>query len=295
MREKDLRNKRNSFIGKFYNNTFLIILFFTVAFLISVNNPFGGEPVTNEIMMVFSFVSFLFSILSGFFVSALWNRYTDIRELTSIEAARLEDLYETIKVGSDDMAKRIADKIDKYIIKALEYDIHKYQETISEEYHTLYKELEKLEEENLSTAVKNNALSVFAKFTDCRKEILSKGKDNLGKLHWITILMLAFITAALWIFIQFEGIFGILVGTILLFSILAVITILYDLNNLTWGEERIDIEIFERVYDIIDKPRYYPEEVLNEVTMPSGIKEYRVGILKNPDTHERTIKKVIRE
>lgn len=87
--------------------------------------------VTDQIKMIFSFVSFLFGILSGFFIASLWDRFTKIRKLTSIESASLENLYKFFELADKEVARKVAKKIDKYIIKSLEYDLHKYQEKIS--------------------------------------------------------------------------------------------------------------------------------------------------------------------
>lgn len=156
----------------------------------------------------------------------------------------------------------------------------------------MYGEVDDLEEEGLSATLANRSLNIFDKFTKSRKEILSRGKDKLGVFHWTTVFLLALLTIYIWLYIQFSGIFGIVIGTILIFSILTVITIIYDLNNLTWGTERMDIEVYERIYDVMGMPRYYPEESLGKLTIPKGLDEYRIGILEDSDSHKRKIKKV---
>ncbi len=290
--EKELREHRIPIMNRSYSDSLLIALFFFIAITVSIFNPLEAMPITDEISMVFSFVSFLFGILSGFFISALWSRFAKMRKLMSKEVAALEDLYEFVELGNKDVARELADKLDVYMRKALDFDIHEYQSKVNEEYSDLYKVIGELEHEGVSSTVFNRCLNVLAQFTTCRKEMIARSKDKIGKFHWAAVIMLAFLTVFLWMMIQFEGIFGIVVGTVLVFSVLTVLIILYDLNNLTWGEERIDIEGFEKVYDVIGKPRYYPEEVLGEVDIPEEIDEYRVGILKDPKTYEREVKTV---
>ncbi len=272
----------------------LVVLFFFVSIIISLFNPLGGVLVSDEIRMVFSFTSFLFGILSGFFIASLWDRFTKIRTLISKESAFLEDIYKFFELADKDVAKRIAEKIDRYIIKAQEYDLHLYQEKIGEEYSDIFEELGNLKQEGLSKTLTNRIIALTVEFTETRKEILSRGKDKLGIFHWTVLVFLAGLTIYIWLYIQFEGLFGIIIGTVLIFSIFAVITIIYDLNNLTWGTERMDVEIYEKVYDEMGMARYYPEECLDEVKIPKEIDEYRVGYL-NPETGERDVEKVKNE
>ena len=271
------------------DNIILIAILLLISISISIFNPLGGNLITDEIKTILSFVSFLFAILSGFFIASLWDRFTKIRSLISAETANLENIYKFVELAGKSLAKKFADKIDKYIIKSLEFELHNYQEKLKEEYFALYKPLIDLRNKKMDVPL-TRVLNIFDQFTTHRKEILSRGKDKLGAYHWIALILLAFSLILIWIYIQIPGTFGVIMGSILTFTILIVLVIIYDLNNLKWGSEQINIEVYERVYDVIGLKRYYPEELLNKVTIPKEIKEYRVGVLINHKTYQRKIK-----
>lgn len=65
---------------------------------------------------------------------------------------------------------------------------------------------------------------------------------------------------------------------------IVVLVIVHDLNNLGWSSKKVsteiydmDVEVYERVYDVIGIPRYYPEELFDKNALPKEIKEYRIG------------------
>lgn len=272
-------------------NILFMALLFSAALIISILNPFGGNALTDEMKIMFSFVGVLFSILSGFFIASLWSRFTRVRTLISSETASLENIYKFFELVDKKMANEVAKKIDTYIIKALEFDLHEYQEKIREEYFALYEPLKVLKGKKMAVPF-TRILSIFDHFTKSRKEILSRGRDRIGIFHWAVLFLLASMLIALWLYIQFAGIFGLAIGTVFIFALLVVLTIVYDLNDLNWGSEQINVEVYERVYDVMGMPRYYPEELLDKMTVPEDIKEYRVGILVDPKTYKRKIKKV---
>jgi len=49
-------------------------------------------------------------------------------------------------------------------------------------------------------------------------------------------------------YIQTDGIAGVVFGTIFSFAILAVLVIVYDLNNLNWGSEQINVHIASNAF-----------------------------------------------
>ncbi len=274
-------------------SVFVAVVIFLLALLISIFNPLGTNTITEEMKIIFSFIGVLFAILSGFFIASLWDRFTKIRTLISSESASLENLYKFVEIVDKKLSAEIAGLIDRYIIKGFEYGMHEYQEKLSEEYFALYKPLDVLKNKGGDVPF-TRVLNLFDQFTKTRKEILSRGKDKIGAYHWTVLFLLSFLLIGFWTYIQFSGVFGIITGTVFIFAIIAVLVIIYDLNNLTWGSEQMGTEIYERVYDVIKLPRYYPEEILNRINIPKGIKEYRIGILVDPETHKREIKKVTR-
>ncbi len=261
----------------------------SLAFVIAVFNPFGGHPITEEMKTIFSFISMLFAILSGFLISSLWDRFTKIRTLISSETASLENLHQFFELADKKVAKKAADGIDKYVMKALELGVHEYQEKLREEYFALYKLLKLLKNKKTEVYL-SRILNIFDQFTKNRKEILSRVRDQLGMYHWVVLCLLPFMLITIWCYIQFDGVFGEFIGASFIFAIFVILIIIYDLNNLVWGSAKINIEVYERIYDVIGMPRYYPQEMIKKIKIPQTIKEYRIGILVGARKQKREIK-----
>lgn len=259
-----------------------------LAFAIAVFNPFGGHPITEEMKTIFSFISMLFAILSGFLISSLWDRFTKIRTLVSSETASLENLHQFFELADRKIARKAVDGIDNYVMKALELGVHEYQEKLREEYFALYKLLKLLKPKKTEVYL-SRILNIFDQFTKNRKEILSRTKDQLGLYHWVVLCLLPFMLIVIWVYIQFDGVFGRFIGTIFIFAIFMILIIIYDLNNLVWGSAQINVEVYERIYDVIGIPRYYPEEMLEKVKIPITVSKYRVGILTNRKQQKRKV------
>ncbi|MBU3897045.1 MAG: DUF4239 domain-containing protein [Nanoarchaeota archaeon] len=272
-----------------YKSYILILVLLIISFSISFLNPFGGNAISDEMKIIFSFTGMMFAILSGFFIASSWDRYTKLRTLLAVETASLENIYKFYEIGNKKAAKKVANLIDKYLIKSFEFGLHEHQEQISEEYFAIYDSLKYLKGPK-ATVPLTRIMNVLDNFTKARKEIISRMKDKLGIYHWIILLLLETLLIITWIHIQFAGPIGIIIGTVLVFSLFTILMLIYDLSNLDWGIEQVNIEVYERVYDVIGLMRYYPEELLSKVSVPKKIKSYRVGILIDPITYKRKIK-----
>lgn len=275
-------------------NFSLVIVFFLIALLISMINPFSGHVLSDEMKLAFSFLGTLFAILSGFFIASLWNRINRYRVLITDETAALQTIYKFTELADSKTAQQMAEKIDEYIIEATGFSSDKYQEELGEEFLGLYQPLKSLSQQEDASVPYSRILRTLDHFASSRMEILSREKDKLGFYHWTVLFVLSILLIVVWLYIQFAGWFGIIVGTSFIFAILVVLTIIYDLNNLAWGSEQADIEIYERVYDIMGLSRYYPKEWLERINVPEHVKEYRVGILVDAETNKREIKMINR-
>jgi len=279
-------------------NVVSICLFFLACLALAYGNPFVGSPYANDMRSVFVFVGTLFAILTGFFISSLWDRFTRIRTLVAYETASLENIYKFCELVDVGLAQKAVVLIDRYIIKALNNTLVHYQESVRDEYFSFY-ELHQALEEQGNDVPYTRLLNIFDQFAKSRKEILSRVKDKLGVHQWITLTLLSFLIALFWLYLQFPGAIGVLVGSILLFSIGIILYIVHDLNNPRWGGERpgikvydINVEVYERIYDVMNIPRYYPAELLSFVKMPAFVRTYRVGVVIDPKTGEREFRTV---
>ncbi len=164
-------------------NLSLVILFFGVALLISLINPFGGNVISDEMRLAFSFIGTLFAILSGFFIASLWNRINRYRVLITDETAALQTIYKFAELADPEIAQQMAEKIDEYIIEAIGFSSDKYQEELDDEFSDIYDPLKSLSQKERASVPYTRILSILDKFASSRMEILSRAKDKLGIYH----------------------------------------------------------------------------------------------------------------
>ena len=61
-------------------------------------------------------------------------------------------------------------------------------------------------------------------------------------------------------------------------SIVTLLLILRDLNDLSFGEETVSFEPYETIFDVIEKPRFYlKRDIQSGRIKPPKDKKYRTG------------------
>ena len=80
----------------------------------------------------------------------------------------------------------------------------------------------------------------------------------------------------------FTNLLFVLLSTIIVFIFL----IIEDYDDLKIGDYKANISNSEQIFDLIEKDRYYPEEILSRVELERG-KKYRIGILDEKDGKEK--------
>ncbi|GAG89868.1 unnamed protein product, partial [marine sediment metagenome] len=113
--------------------------------------------------------------------------------------------------------------------------------------------------------------------TTAREKLFMYGKDRLSKLEWAVVYFLGMILLFSIFYINTGDIASIfLVGT-LSSAVVILISILHDLNSLSYGEEVVSFEPYETIFDVIEKPRFYRKRDVKSkrVTLPKD-KKYRL-------------------
>ena len=82
----------------------------------------------------------------------------------------------------------------------------------------------------------------------------------------------------------FTGTLFVLLSTTIIFLLL----ILEDYDNLKIGEYAINISNAEQLFDLIDKERYYPEILLSKVKLEEG-RTYRIGFYDKKENNEKIV------
>jgi len=233
----------------------IAVIFFTIlAIALPVFTP--GE----DINLILTVSTFLFGIFSGFFISNRWSRYSRIKTLLTNETGVLISVYILSKIIGKEFAKKIANLIDKYLIEAFLYEIYEYNEKTDE---LFYKFLYTVKDIRPKTIQQKEAISQIIKIMggtpSGREETYFLEKTKLPKfMYWVIWILAAIIIFCLF-YIRTGSITYSFITILLSTSVILVVLVLRDLDNLRWDEKVLAFDIYYRVYDAIGKPRVYPD------------------------------------
>lgn len=104
------------------------------------------------------------------------------------------------------------------------------------------------------------------------------GKDKLNKMEWIVVLFLSVILVFSIFAVRTSDLSSLFLSGTLISTVIILLLILRDLNDLSFGEEMVSFEPYETIFDVVGKPRFYFKRDIEtgRVVPPKGIK-YRVG------------------
>lgn len=235
--------------------------------------------------IILTITSVLFGLLAAFFISQLWTRYTEIREAQSIRCANgigmigyAKYLFKNKKFEEE--FKKLVEKssvADESIEWGEEHLVIPYLQMIG----NLFEDI-KIENEK-DRVYLEKLLDNYDVFLESYTKLDTLGKEKLLPTEWFIMVVLSAIIGFSILFLDVSYLFS--QAIILVFPPVIVLTlsIIYDLNNLSWSKETISLEPNARIFDALGVKRFYLKKKKHFIS--SHIKDYRteddlVGDLK---------------
>lgn len=254
---------------------------FFIFFAVALALPVFGAPESTE--AAFAAATFIFAILTGFFISRLSTRYSTVGKTTSDGDSLWFNIFGNSKVFDQATQDRVVDIIDRYYQVAYDYDLAKNYEVGTPmviEAYELFAELEKRAD---LTDGQLNALdhmtSALSDIELARNEAQVSGMEHMTSGMWtVSIALLAIVVGCLYLLRDGSLIFNLAVAV---FSAggLVVLLLMRDLDDFKLGEFMLAEESGQQLFETIGKLRYYHYKYLQStlVKVPKHVKEYRVG------------------
>ena len=129
-------------------------------------------------------------------------------------------------------------------------------------------------------------LSVLDGLNTIRQEFAVAVRDKLSKDQWM-ILSLLTVSIIIVLFLTKSDFFLLnLLSSLFIVSTLTIIYVIRQYDLLRNQAEFWNWELFQKLFDLIGKPRYYPKELIDsgEITPPKGI-PFRVVTYKGKYPH----------
>lgn len=244
----------------------LILVSFLAAFL------FPGIGENEAIQNSITFIGILFGIIVGFFITDLYTRYQGIRSNAAADSSALTTYWTFASIiGESPKQKKwlesVRDAINKYVIKFMPLPWDRYAETEPE--FTAYTDTLKALKYNTDkeNETYSNMLAVANGHSDAREKLVMYGRDKLSWGEWLVVLFLGILLLGTIFYVKDTSFVSSAFTAAITAAILILLFVLNDLNNLNFGESAISIEPYERVFDAIEKPRYFKKEksLINQI------------------------------
>ena len=269
-------------------NVYLYYLVFPallVFFLINYYNvTFKIE--TLDINLMISVVTFLFGFLISISFGMILSRVGALKESLAGETGRLVSLYLLSENLGSKFREKIAARIDAYTINTLR-DYTNYN-VGREAVYGMYDDIKYMEiKGEAQEASANSFLYIIGEFEPLRErlEYLTS-----GKLLWATKLanyILAFLLIGL-LFLNRGDTFTNALFIILSTTIVFILLIIEDYEDLRIGDYIVNISNSEQLFDLIGRDRYYPQAILSRVKLEKG-RIYRIGFYDKKAKQEKIV------
>lgn len=262
-----------------YLITIVIVGSFLSVFAVPIQ-----EQVTEGVNAILGMVGLLFAILVGFFITDLWSRFQRIRENVAAEVSGLQTYYLFVQVlgkfpQHKEWAKRQQELIDNYVRKFFYVEWSDYGK-IDPHFNEIIKSLGDIKELETNKEVETytNFLPLLNEVTTAREKLFMYGKDKLSKMEWMVVLFLSVIIIFSIFTIRTPDLSSLFLSGTLISTVLILLLILRDLNDLSFGEEMVSFEPYETIFDVIEKPRFYlKKDIKSGRAVPPKSIKYRIG------------------
>jgi len=255
-----------------------------------------GSEINEVIKIILTVTSFLFAILLGFATADRRKRLDVLRTTLRNDDAKLIGIYESSKVFDKSVTDKIRKLIDDYLVIQLDYKLVDYNRS-SPPLLKLYDFIIRLETKNkLEEVAKGHMLSNIQDSMKNQKEVIYAATDGMMFFEWIVLILLTGIILFCLTYLNTDELFSIVVIPIIDLSLIVLLLILRDLNNLEWQEDKWIWVPLTDLFTELDLRPYInkadlPKRNLKVNKIMKGVKEYRLVTFphKYPDMSGKKI------
>lgn len=226
---------------------------------------------------ILSIASILFGLLTGFFISELWSRYTEIRTLqgerasSGVSMIKMAGNFFTNKKFEKDFKKRV----EKSAIadEVINWDEGHLEECYYQDISTSYKYIKVNSQKD--AVIFDKLIDSVRQHTQTTMKMNILYKEKLFFTEWFILIVLSVVIVLSVLFL--DTIHFLYQTMILVFPIIVYLAlkIIYRLDKLTWARELITLEPTQVIFDNLDVKRFYLKRDLKFVSSHIKSKGFR--------------------
>lgn len=256
-----------------------LIIFIILAFTLPAKGP------SDDINLILTVSTFLFAILAGFFIARANSRFDEMRKLVGTEDALWLSLYKTAEITNKNLAKKVADSIDKYYIVNYDFELENYSHgyKINKDYFfEIWETLQKSTKEEKNSQSYQVLLNLLSSIEISRNLASTIARERISIGQWLSLTILGIIILFSLFYIKTSEPYSMIITILMSTTLIMVLLIMRDLENFKFGGDSLLEESGQEVLEFIGKPRYYNQYFIKQgyYHIPKNIKEYRIGLHK---------------
>jgi len=237
-----------------------------------------------DIGLMISIVSFLFGFLVTIVFSMLLKKVSALKSVLAIEVGRLASLFLLSAYLGNKFHEIITEKIDDYTRKTLRN--YKNYEVVREDVYDIHRELKLMEvKSDYQRQISTSFLYILGELQPVREQLEYLTSK---KVEW-PLKLSAYLLGSLLIVLLFLNrgdSFTNAIFVILSTTIIFIFLIIEDYDDLRIGDYSYNISNSEQIFDLLNKERYYPENILSRVNLEKG-RKYRIGFYDSSVKEEK--------
>jgi ABC-type multidrug transport system fused ATPase/permease subunit len=230
---------------------------------------------SDNLSIVLTVASIIFGLLAGFFISELWSRYTEIRSLQGERSAATLAMVSFARhfFKNKDFEKEFKSRMEEAAVSDMLIAMDEghleipYYVKIEESFDKVSVKTPK--DEQYFEGMRNSYSNILSTLT--KMDILYK--DTLFFTEWLIMIVLSTVIILSVLFMDASQFFSIVIILVFPPIIILALSIIYDIDNLTWGQELITLEPTQMALEAIGAKRFYVKEDLKFKSV--HIKDFR--------------------
>lgn len=229
-------------------------------------------------------VSLVFAILIGFFIATATANYINLQIYLAEEGASLIILHNLAKLVQPSGGEKLAEKIDTYLIRCLDYPLGDFVRETGKEFNEIIASLDELEpqdSEKRRISALNYMHETKSNLMRTRELIAVTTPPIAGPIHWTILITLTAVIEILLLSLRTDELVSYVVTGTVTALLYCVLILFEELDDNTYLEKNMALEDAERVFVAIGKLPYYPETALKRRLVKGLKNEYRVGEYMN--------------
>ena len=230
---------------------------------------------TFDLGIMISIVTFLFGFFITISFSIILARVKTLKDSLAQETGRLVSLFLLSKHLGEKFNKKLSNIIDKYTIKTLRN--YTNYELSRGEVNEIYESCSLMEiKSELQKQASASFFYILGEFEPIREKLEYLTQRGLIQAMKIANYVLAIILISL-LFLNRGDLLSNILFIVLSTTVVFILLIIEDYEDLRIGDYINNISNSEQIFDILERERYYPENLVGKVTLEEG-RKYRIGI-----------------